>query len=36
VLDRPYLSEFSVNSAELAQLSSKFDLLDQLSRETGR
>lgn len=31
IVDRPYMGEFSVSSAELAQLSNKFDLLDQLS-----
>jgi hypothetical protein len=33
VVDRPYLGSFSVSSSELTALSSKFDLIDRLSRE---
>lgn len=32
IVDRPYMGEFSVSSAELTSLSAKFDLLDRLSR----
>jgi hypothetical protein len=31
IVDRPYMGEFRVSSAELSQLSEKFDMLDRLS-----
>lgn len=35
IVDRPYTGEFSVRIDELAHLSSKFDLLDRLSSDSG-
>jgi len=35
VVDRPFMGEYSVNNAELAGLSQKFDLLDRLSASSA-
>jgi hypothetical protein len=35
IVDRPFIGAFSVSSNELAQLSSKFDVIDKLSRSAG-
>ena len=36
VVDRPFMGNFSVTSAELAQLSQKFDSLDRLRASDTR